>query len=673
MNQFARCKTALIAVVAAGLFAAPASAQTRQHQSRHRRQPRLFRHGVHGPLHHQQLENRRRKNVRPVLLGPHRPPPDRTHDPPRLRTHRPHPPVQRLRLHHVLHHLRHQVLRLELHGLSLPLLRHLPAHRPRRLVRRHASTTTTTPSPTMYTLPDGKTIAGVDDIGKTMVRPGNRRQGSPRLHRPLSRPHRHQPRRLPAKAPTPNAPSSQIVHDFTPKFLKYRYYYYNQDRGHRYILNLRDGEVYTRYYSRQDVDTPNAVARRRQGRRTYKADPAYFVPNGKTRTANRIDPEAANPRYHIRGNGDAPGRPLLDDAHLPGELYSSTNVKAGDLGLAAADAQPARRSHLQGRRRQRHHLPQNPRRRPPPPMIRRHCRLHHQRPAVERSLEIRQGRRKHRRSQAHQRSQRLLRSPRQSHTLPPRPHHIKSISFDTITEINAHTQPQLNLGKNTVYVGNGEQTESIVFWPELRQRRIQSLCRRRTNIATAGGREPANDAEGKAKFRATPATSSRTRPAKKATSPSKSTPPPTSPRSPTAAACTTATKSHIDFLHSFDGGKTWKRTLLLHRYQSPLGHDSLRHRHRHSRRHAQRPLQILPRTATANEAPAAAPSTPSHGSRSQTRRPQLADARWKSPSTGRNARRITPPSNAPTPSSSKNSPSPTPSTSAATISPSSIR
>ena len=28
------------------------------------------------------------------------------------------------------------------------------------------------------------------------------------------------------------------------------YYYNNWDRGHRYILNLRDNEVYTRYYRR---------------------------------------------------------------------------------------------------------------------------------------------------------------------------------------------------------------------------------------------------------------------------------------------------------------------------------------------------------------------------------------------------------------------------------------
>src|ERR1035437_9935911 len=83
--------------------------RTGQHQGRHRRQSRLLRHGVDGSLHHEQLANRRRQNVGPLLLGPHRPPPDFPHVVPRHGTHRPHPPVQRLRLHHVLHHLRHQV------------------------------------------------------------------------------------------------------------------------------------------------------------------------------------------------------------------------------------------------------------------------------------------------------------------------------------------------------------------------------------------------------------------------------------------------------------------------------------------------------------------------------------------------------------------------------------
>src|SRR5438874_1793910 len=61
--------------------------------------------------------------------------------------------------------------------------------------------------------------------------------------------------------------------------LKYRSYFYDWDRGHRYILNLREGESYTRYYH------------------SLGKSGDYYVPNGGK------DPEAANIRYHLRGNG----------------------------------------------------------------------------------------------------------------------------------------------------------------------------------------------------------------------------------------------------------------------------------------------------------------------------------------------------------------------------------
>jgi len=44
---------------------------------------------------------------------------------------------------------------------------------------------------------------------------------------------------------------------------------------------------------------------------------------------------------------------------------------------------------------------------------------------------------------------------------------LTDLGIETRTMLNAKTQPRLNLGKNTVYIGTGEQTESIVLWPEL--------------------------------------------------------------------------------------------------------------------------------------------------------------------------------------------------------------
>src|SRR6266571_1826507 len=107
-----------------------------QPQNRHRRQPRLHRPPLARPQRHRKLQNSRRKMLGHVLLEPHRPPPNRADDSPRHGPHRSHPPIQRLRLHHVLHHLRHQPIHLGADGPQAPLLGHLQSHRRRSLLRR---------------------------------------------------------------------------------------------------------------------------------------------------------------------------------------------------------------------------------------------------------------------------------------------------------------------------------------------------------------------------------------------------------------------------------------------------------------------------------------------------------------------------------------------------------
>jgi hypothetical protein len=44
---------------------------------------------------------------------------------------------------------------------------------------------------------------------------------------------------------------------------------------------------------------------------------------------------------------------------------------------------------------------------------------------------------------------------------------LRSLEVQTTTMLNAKTQPKLNLGQNTVYIGAGDPTEAIVLWPEL--------------------------------------------------------------------------------------------------------------------------------------------------------------------------------------------------------------
>ena len=96
------------------------------------------------------------------------------------------------------------------------------------------------------------------------------------------------------------SPGRGVSSASTRKGLKYRYYYNNWDLGHRYILNLRDGEVYTRYYHRLDADSPKRAPSRTRSATSTRPIRRTSCPTRRARTPRRV-----NPRYHIRGNGAA--------------------------------------------------------------------------------------------------------------------------------------------------------------------------------------------------------------------------------------------------------------------------------------------------------------------------------------------------------------------------------
>jgi hypothetical protein len=104
--------------------------------------------------------------------------------------------------------------------------------------------------------------------------------------------------------------------------LKLRDYYYNWNSGHRYVLNVREGESYTRYYRRLGTGTDYYVS----SERVASADPADTFENDTTN------------RFGLRGNGLWTYSPGLDAATWQVASYSSTNIAplAGGLGPAAA-------------------------------------------------------------------------------------------------------------------------------------------------------------------------------------------------------------------------------------------------------------------------------------------------------------------------------------------------
>jgi hypothetical protein len=99
----------------------------------------------------------------------------------------------------------------------------------------------------LYTLCDGKTLAGVEDIGKEGAcekSGGKREPGHIAKYHCLTS---TSPNGFLTGADTARSLDEEY-HCFNPNGLKLRTYFYDWDNGHRYILNLRPDETYTRLF-----------------------------------------------------------------------------------------------------------------------------------------------------------------------------------------------------------------------------------------------------------------------------------------------------------------------------------------------------------------------------------------------------------------------------------------
>jgi hypothetical protein len=407
----------------------------------------------------------------------------------------------------------------------------------------------------IYTLCDGETIAGVEDIGKTLgceASGGKEEPGHIAIYHCLTG--------TSVDGFLEGADTMRELRylgekSFKPEYLKFRYYLKDAERGHRYILNLRDGQVYTRHYAR--LDRPASPGDE------YQSDPAYFIPNGVKENGEPYDPEAANPRYHIRGNGVWTFKPRLTSDGLASALHSSANIQALEPGLQPSTAgQPAEAVFkIEGAN-------------------------------VITSLKINAEMRKSsgddiaaiavsrtngldwtdvynaEASGDNAADLQLIEQVNGAYEVLVKVHlqsasnpgdaQLRSIAFETITAVNSKTQPQLNIGRNTVYVGAGEQTGSIVVWPELQNDRYKVWAVESHNIQTREKHEGWNgvmgvaDAsqEGHVVFRID-APQDLTRLTQGARM---------YVRSPGA---------RIDFEHSFDEGKSWQKSFSFSDTEQP--------------------------------------------------------------------------------------------------------
>lgn len=385
----------------------------------------------------------------------------------------------------------------------------------------------------LYTLCDGKTIAGVEDIGKAgsceasgeKVEPGH-----------IARYHC-----LNATSKNGFLTGADCARDldqeyrcFNPNALKYRYYYYDWDRGHRYILNLREGEVYTRYYA----SLGNADE--------------HYVPN------NGADPEKVNERYRIRGNGIRTFKPDLTKNWLSKVTESMSGVKAmtpsgveptkaGEAGQAVFKVEGAnvitgltiKATFLRKTDADTNSLSVSVTN----GLNWKEVWKNNQTGETPVALKIV--------GEVNGSYEALVKVTLMGQTAPSDAQ-LKSIEFDMTTMLNSKTQPKLMLGKNTVYVGVGDQTESIVFWPDLQGENWKPYVVDHKNMKSEPHHigyqgvmhaiKPNEEAYVVFKVDA--------------------------PRDITrinygGRLYNRAPKSHIDFLHSFDGGKIWTQSYSL--------------------------------------------------------------------------------------------------------------
>ena len=352
----------------------------------------------------------------------------------------------------------------------------------------------------------------------------------------------------------------QEVNSFAPEVLKRRDYH-DWNWGHRYILNLRPGDVYARNYRRIDKTSANDDYFSPEG---YTSDVRYFVPNphiqaSTEKTATTVpaartngDPEIANPRYFIRGNGEwMLTAPVTEDFQK--RAFSSVNLKfVKDKGLVVdkggeaaevvyhfssanvmtsmwmtvnwAGAKPPTLSISVDRGATWLPVAQTSKDIVEKEAISTYLCTP---PDVNKSLMAVNGR-----------YQVLVKAVLAGDTA------MSSLDVHLVTQLNTKTQPRLNIGKNTVYVGTGEQTDSIVYFPDLQSEKDKTLASAMENVKAFGavGYAPAvslaKGGTGSITF--------------KMVAPDEIT-----SLTYGAKMCTREKGSRVEFQHSFDGGDTW--------------------------------------------------------------------------------------------------------------------
>ncbi len=319
----------------------------------------------------------------------------------------------------------------------------------------------------MYTLCDGKTIAAVMDVaqeGACAASNGLKEAGHIAKYHCLT-------------CTSPNgfitgSDGARTLGSMHGAFVghQYRYYWNNWDGGHHYRLNLREGETYTRTYH------------------ALGGDANFFIPNvGEHPEKPSFDPESPQ-KFGIRGNGVWTFKPLLND-QFQNFAHSTKNVVADAAGLhcqRAGEAGEIVYKITSANVTTSESLVLDYVRKTPADSLRVSVSTNNgiswkevwaaaDGSTPQATAQIAIGADVNGAYDILLKFELLGKAAAEDALL-------KSVEIKTITEINAKANPKLNIGKNTIYVGQGAQTNSIVLWPDNRPGKYKELLFEEKNI-----------------------------------------------------------------------------------------------------------------------------------------------------------------------------------------------
>jgi len=317
-----------------------------------------------------------------------------------------------------------------------------------------------------YTLCDGKTVAGVEDIGRQIACPasgGKAEKGHVAKYHCAAA---TSPNGFLSGCDTQRSLQEEGEHVFNPNGLKLRDYYTGFELGHRYLLDLRANESYTRYT------------------RPLGKTADYYLP---------LPGEGASPQdLGTFGNGEWLYKPDLTKDALRRDVYQMENVAFTRQGMKARD--PSKPGWVMFRISAANIITKA--------TVTVHYTLAQAKDAAGLAYSTNWGmdfKGQSARARADTKpgprtGELVVRDVAGLHeylvkAMVEGNASITGLSFHTLTQLNRLALPALSLGTNTIDVTTGKQTEALQIWPEIQNGKFKDSAYFSENVASGRAEE----------------------------------------------------------------------------------------------------------------------------------------------------------------------------------------